>query len=143
MLGHAWNTAIYPVTVAGGEEKTVSVMNDAFFYEGRILHKTDAQSGKPVAGAIFRITAKKKNVGELAAWYFKTDKTGYIAYDEAHYLGSWGGEKSDPLFYYQKGRPALPASITLTAVEVEAPAGYVLSSGSASGSLKSSDNVHH
>lgn len=81
------------------------IYNDPFYFAGKILTKTD-DSGLPVEGAIYRVQYSGAETAEEFKteyiWYFKTDKSGVLAYDYDHYVAdsfTYNGKTytSDPL----------------------------------------------
>ena len=81
------------------------IYNDPCYFSGKILTKTD-DSGMPVEGAIYQVQYSGANTAEEFkaeyTWYFKTDKSGVLAYDYAHYVAdsfTYNGKtyKSDAL----------------------------------------------
>ena len=140
--GHARNTKIYPITITAGKTTTLNVDNQPFFFRGNFLVKKDKSSKKPLAGAVFKVSAKRTGTGQnLGTWFMKTDANGEIKYDADHYLASWKGQKSSALYAYGVNgiTYALPNSTSITAVEVEAPEGYVCDTKTYTTTIKNTD----
>lgn len=80
------------------------IYNDPMYFNGKILTKTD-DSGLPVEGAIYKVeysnATSVESFSTYKTWYFKTDASGNLAYDQSHYVDSftYGGKtyKSDEL----------------------------------------------
>ncbi|WP_373215842.1 SpaA isopeptide-forming pilin-related protein [Ruminococcus sp. 5_1_39BFAA] len=80
------------------------IYNDPMYFNGKILTKTD-DSGLPVEGAIYKVeysnATSVESFSTYKTWYFKTDASGNLAYDQSHYVASftYGGKtyKSDEL----------------------------------------------
>lgn len=140
--GHAWNTKIYPITITAGKTTTLNVDNQPFFFKGTFLVKKDKNSKKPLKNAVFKVSAKRTGTGQdLGTWFMKTDANGEIKYDANHYLASWKGQKSSALYAYGVNgiTYALPNSTRITAVEVEAPKGYVCDTKTYTTTTKNTD----
>ncbi len=128
MVGHICNTKKYKVVIGNGQNTNLTVENEPYYFNGIFLEKKDSATGAPLAGAVFKVTGVRKDV-TIGTWYFKSDASGNVAYDAAHYLASWNGHNSNALIMMNDTiGAALPNSVTLTVQEVQAPAGYLLDS---------------
>lgn len=124
--GQVWGPYVVKAgetTVTNDEDK---IINEVFYFRGKILGKTGASGEGPLANAVYRVTTSidTENGTESFKWFFKTDANGEIYYDNAHYLASFGTETSSSLIEY-KGGVALP-KCSLSITEVQAPDGYLL-----------------
>lgn len=125
--GHTSNNTVYgPYKINAGETvMSDRIYNVPYHFNGILITKKDSNN-KPLANAIFKITADFTSLGKRT-WFFKSDANGEVKYDTAHYVAEFKGQKSSPLIKYDSTSYALPWC-TLTAQEVQAPDGYILNS---------------
>ena len=129
--GTVWNHQVYgPVHVKAGETAVlgVTIYNKAMFFEPSIplLTKVRKDTMAPLPGAIFKVEYSDTWTGTFISrytWYFKTDASGKVYYDNSHYLPAWNGSSSDALLKLSDGTPSIPQG-RLRITEVEAPPGY-------------------
>lgn len=152
--GHTKNTAKYgPIKLKEGDNKdlrdfvpadkraTVSmdkngtVLNYPFRYRGKLLTKCDANTNKPLAGAVFKFQYSEyrdtanTSFKALRTWYFVTDSNGEIKYEKSYLTDNYAKfknkYKNSPMFTFDGKSNALPPC-ALKVTEVEAPDGYAL-----------------
>ena len=129
--GTVWNHQVYgPVHVKAGETAAlgVTIYNKPMSFEPSIplLTKVRKDTRGPLPGAIFKVEYSDTWTGTFISrytWFFKTDASGKVYYDNSHYMPAWNGSSSDALLKLSDGTPSIPQG-RLRITEVEAPPGY-------------------